>query len=196
MHGPRERGHERVLDRALPALPRDRLREDLEDDPELGPDHGADQEDRRQPVLRVRCEPDRLRDEDHRERVRDRPDEERELPPDVALDEVPVALDDAPEPDQLVANTCGYGGHACITSSWRSSSNARPVAAKNACSSVSTPYRSLISSGDSRQSSLPASRMPTRSASVSASARSWVQSRIVVSCIVRISRMKSCTSSF
>ena len=35
-----------------------------------------------------------------------------------------------------------------------------------------------------------------RSASVSASARSWVQSRIVESWTARISRMNSCTSSF
>jgi hypothetical protein len=38
--------------------------------------------------------------------------------------------------------------------------------------------------------------MPTRSASVSASARSCVQSRIVESWVVLISRMNSCTSSF
>ena len=47
VHRARERRHERVLDRALPALPRDGLGEDLEDDPEVGPDHGADQQDRR-----------------------------------------------------------------------------------------------------------------------------------------------------
>ena len=50
VHRARERRHERVLDRALPALPRDRLGEDLEDDPEVRPDDGADQERRRRRV--------------------------------------------------------------------------------------------------------------------------------------------------
>ena len=48
---------------------------------------------------------DALADEDDRERVRDRPDEERDVPPDVAADEVHVALEDAAEADQLVART-------------------------------------------------------------------------------------------
>ena len=142
VHRPRERRHERVLDRPLPALPRDRLGEDLEDDPEVGPDHGADQQHRGQPVLLGGREARGLRDEDDRERVRDRPDEERELPHRVALDEVPVPLDDP------VAGRSARGGlraaigsHAVTSSSssCRSSSNVRPVAAKNASSSVSTP---------------------------------------------------------
>ena len=54
---------------------------------------------------------DALGDEDDRERVRDRPDEERDVPPDVALDEVDVALDDAAEPDQLVAQGERHRSH-------------------------------------------------------------------------------------
>ena len=97
VHRPRERRHERVLDRPLPALPGDRLHEELEDDPEVGPDDGADQQrrHRRVDVERAAGRLDALRDEDDRERVRDRPDEERDVPPDVALGEVDVALDDA-----------------------------------------------------------------------------------------------------
>ena len=111
--GPRERRHERVLDRPLPALPGDGLGEDLEDDPEVGPDDGADEQGRRHlvdvdlPAGRL----DALRDEDDRQRVRDRPEEERDVPPDVALDEVDVALEDAGEADQLVAKNCRCAGH-------------------------------------------------------------------------------------
>ena len=47
---PRERRHERVLDRPLPALPGHRLGEELEDDPEVRPDDRADQQRRRGPV--------------------------------------------------------------------------------------------------------------------------------------------------
>src|SRR5581483_329527 len=173
--------------------------QDLEDDPEVGPDDGADQELRRQPVDvdlpagRL----DALADEDDRQRVRDRPDEEGELPPGVALDQVPVALDDPREADQLVPDACGERGHQANTSrsaSSSSSSNVRPVAAKNASSSVATPKRSFTCSTGSRKSSSPRSRIPIRSASSSASAMSCVQSRIVESCWARISRMNSCTS--
>ena len=51
VHGAGERRHERVLDRSLPALPGDRLDQQLEDDPEVRPHHGADQEDRGQAVM-------------------------------------------------------------------------------------------------------------------------------------------------
>ena len=137
VHGPRDRGHERVLDRPLPALPGDGLREDLEDDPEVGPDHGADQQDRGD-LLDVDVAAgrrDALRDEDDRERVRDRPDKERDVPPDVALDEVDVPLDHAAEPDQLVAQRKAHGSHDGSPPF----SNAWPLAAKNASSSVSAP---------------------------------------------------------
>jgi len=138
----RQRRHERVLDRSLPALPGDRLREDLEDDPEIGPDDGSDEQDRRH-LIDVDLAAgglDALGDEDDRERVRDRPDEERDVPPDVALDEVDVPLDDAGEADQLVAEgCCGSFRHYFSSSSGFSSSNERPVAAKNASSSVSAP---------------------------------------------------------
>src|SRR5262249_34553617 len=84
-------------------------------------------------------------DEHDRERVRERPDEERELPPEVALDQVPVALDDACERDRLVAQRtaehqrAGNRAHANtpLLASSSSSPNARPVAAKTASSSVS-----------------------------------------------------------
>src|SRR5439155_20999080 len=87
---------------------------------------------------------DAARDEDDRERVRDRPEQERDVPPNVALDEVDVALDDAGEPDQLVTDRSARrgGDHANTSrslSSSVSSSNERPVAVKNASSSVSTP---------------------------------------------------------
>ena len=143
VHRARERRHERVLDRPLPALPGDGLGEDLEDDPEVGPDHGADEQDRRH-LVDVDLPAgglDALGDEDDRERVRDRPDEERDVPPDVALDEVDVALDDAGEADELVAERLRPlpAHHSSSSSSLVSSSNARPVAAKNASSSVSAP---------------------------------------------------------
>src|SRR5581483_488762 len=135
-----ERRHERVLDRPLPPLPGDCLGEDLEDDPEVRPDDGADQEHGRQAVdvHRRTARAEALRDEDDRERVRDRPDEERELPPDVAFDEVPVALDDAAEPDQLVPEReRDLPRHQSNTSRSSSSApSASPVAAKNAASSV------------------------------------------------------------
>ena len=103
VHRPRDRRHERVLDRPFPALPRDRLGDDLEDDPEERPDHAADEQLRRELVLRGRREVDAARDEHDRERVGDRPEQEREVPEEVALRQVQVALDDAVEPDQLVA---------------------------------------------------------------------------------------------
>ena len=142
VHRPRERGHEGVLDRPLPALPGNRLGEDLEDDPEVGPDHGPDQQDRRQladvDLAARRLDP--AGDEHDRERVGCRPEEERKLPPGVALDQVPVPLDDPAEPDQLVTDGHGNRSHQAYTSRSSSSSascsNERPVAAKNASSSV------------------------------------------------------------
>src|SRR5947208_14565349 len=130
---------------------------------------------------------DAIRDEHNRERVHTPPEEERDLPPDVALDEVPVALDDTAEPDELVTNCCcSLGDHYAITSrslsSSVSSSKLRPVAAKNASSSVSTPKRFLTSSTGSRNSSSPRPSSPTRPARLSASAMSCVQSRLVASC--------------
>ena len=59
---------------------------------------------------------DALGDEDDRERVRGRPDEERELPPRVALDQVPVALEDAAEPDELVTERLCCSTHQAHTS--------------------------------------------------------------------------------
>ena len=137
----RERRHERVLDCPLPALPGDRLSEDLEDDPEVGPDDGAHEQDRRHlvDVDLPAAGLDALGDEHDRERVRDRPDEERDVPPDVALDEVDVPLDDSGEADQLVAEGCGCARHYFSSSSRFSSSNDLPVAAKNASSSFSAP---------------------------------------------------------
>ena len=44
VHGTRERRHERVLDRPLPALPRDGLHEEAEEDAEVRPDDGADEQ--------------------------------------------------------------------------------------------------------------------------------------------------------
>ena len=93
---------------------------------------------------------DAARDEHDRERVRDRPEQEREIPEQVALGQVQVALDDAVEPDELVAEHApaaerqvGAGHYAntslSSSSSVFSSSNVRPVAAKNASSIVSTP---------------------------------------------------------
>src|SRR5205814_56064 len=82
--------------------------------PEVGPDHGADEQDRRHAVdvdvaaLGL----DALGDEDDRERVRDRPEEERDVPPDVALDQVDVALDHAAEPDELMAQREAHRPHA------------------------------------------------------------------------------------
>src|SRR5262249_59642454 len=116
----------------------------LEDDPEVRPDHGPDQEHRRQPVD---VDPgtgclDALGDEHDRERVRDRPEEERQLPPRVAPDEVPVALDDAAEPDQLAPQRppgCALHHANTSRSSSSSASNAAPVAAKNASSSDDAP---------------------------------------------------------
>src|SRR5437773_1281758 len=105
MHRPAQRCHEGVLDRYFPALPRDRLRHELEDEPEEGPDDSTDEEGGRRTVDVDLAAGglDPLRDEDDRQGVGERPDEERELPPAVALDQVPVALDDATERDGLVA---------------------------------------------------------------------------------------------
>ena len=102
VHRPRDRRHERVLDRPLPALPRDRLGDDLEDDPEERPDHAADEQLRLELVARGRREADAAGDEHDRQGVRDRPEQEREIPQDVALDEVEVPLDDAVQRDRLV----------------------------------------------------------------------------------------------
>ena len=202
VHRPRERRHERVLDRPLPALPGDGLGQDLEDDPEVGPDDGADRAAIVVTSLTSICAAgrlDALRDEDDRQRVRDRPEEERDVPPDVALDEVDVALDDAAEADQLVAESCRCARHRAPPRPLRVSLvlERLPVAAKNASSSVVGAVAPLAARRPARAtSSSPRSRIPTRSASASASARSCVQSRIVASCVGRISRMNSCTSSF
>ena len=110
VHRPRQRGHERVLDGPLPALPRDGLGEDLEDDPQVGPDHRADEQARRL-ALDVELAAgrlDALGDEDDRQRVGDGPREERELPEAVALDQVGVALDHAQERDGLAAPRGGW----------------------------------------------------------------------------------------
>src|SRR4029453_10597442 len=143
---------------------------------------------------------DPLCDEDDRQRVRERPDEEGELPPGVALDEAGGSAQGAGEADQLVPEGCCCPSHANTPLSASTSSlscpNSRPVAAKNASSSVSERNRALSSSTGSRQSRRPPVRIPTRSASASASARSCVQSRIVASWAAQTSRMKSCTSSF
>src|SRR6185437_10802783 len=122
--------------RPLPALPGHGLGGDLEDDPEVGPDHGADEQDRRDPVDvdRPARRRDALGDEDDRERVRDRPEEERDVPPDVALDQVDVALDHAAEPDELVAQREAHGAHQSSPPS--PFSKAWPLAAKNASSRV------------------------------------------------------------
>src|SRR5258707_2651416 len=53
-HDARDRRHERVLDRPFPPLPRDRLRHELEDDSEECPDDRADEQLRRELVLRDR----------------------------------------------------------------------------------------------------------------------------------------------
>src|SRR5205807_7330585 len=103
------------------------------------------------------------RDEDDRERVRDRPHEERDVPQQVALREIDVPLDDSAEADELVAKrecelTHQPNTSRCSSSSCSSSSKARPVAAKNASSSVSTPNRRFTSSTGSRKSSSPRSR--------------------------------------
>src|SRR6185312_6787226 len=106
------------------------------DDPEVGPDDRPDEQDRGHlvDVDLAAAGLDALGDEDDRERVRDRPDEEGDVPPDVALDEVDVPLDDAGEADQLVAEGCCCARHYFSSSSGFSSSNALPVAAKNASS--------------------------------------------------------------
>src|SRR6202007_2396581 len=147
-HRPRYGRHERVLDGAFPALPRDRLRHELEDDPEERPDDRSDEQDRGELVLLGRRQVLDARDEHDRERVRDRPDHERDVPEDVSLREIDVALDEPHEADELVAHRRAYGRHANTSlnlSSWSSSSNVRPVAAKNASSSVSTPKRRFTS---------------------------------------------------
>jgi hypothetical protein len=78
---PAERGHEGVLDRPFPALPGHRLGHELEDDPEVRPDHRADEQERGGPGD-VDAAAGRLHavgDEDDRQRVGDRPDEERKV---------------------------------------------------------------------------------------------------------------------
>ncbi len=146
VHRTRERRHEGVLDRPLPALPGDGLHEELEEDPEVGPDDGPDEQGRHRRVdvelAARRLDP--LRDEDDRQRVGHGPHEPGDVPPDVALGEVGVALDDAAGADELRAHRSEHGPHAITSrssssSSSSSASNARPVAAKKACSSVSAP---------------------------------------------------------
>src|SRR5207248_9109784 len=107
---------------------------------------------RRRGALNVGLAPgslDARGDEDDRQRVRQRPDEQRQLPPRVALDEVGVPLEDAREPDQFVAERHGSASHAntplTASASSCSSSNSRPVAAKNASSSVSARKRAFSS---------------------------------------------------
>src|SRR5207253_6887910 len=116
--------HERVLDRALPALPGNGLDQDFEEDAEVGPDDCADQQrgSRTVDVELAARSVDPLSDEDDRQRVRQRPDEERELPPDVALDEVGVPLEHAGEADQLVTEGRGGSSHANTPLSASSSS--------------------------------------------------------------------------
>src|SRR5207302_10267657 len=145
---------------------------------------------RRQRVLSGRMQARRARDEDDRERVRDRPDHERQVPQEIALREVDVPLDDSEQADELVAHLDCVLAHAntsrySSSSSWPSFSNSRPVAAKNASSRVLTPKRRFTSSTGSRKSSRPRSRMPTRSARVSASDMSCVPSKIVAACSAR-----------
>src|SRR5204863_4639136 len=97
----------------------------------------------RERVLLRRRQPRGTRDEHDRERVRDRPDHEREIPEEVAPREIDVALDDAAETDELLPERHSDGGHQPNTSLYSSSSlcsssKVRPVAAKNASSSVPT----------------------------------------------------------
>ncbi len=88
-----------------------------------------------------------LGDKDDRERIGDRVQEPRQLPPREAADQVHVALDDAGEADHLAAERPLLGPDHALTSSISSvavsssgsSSNDRPVAFRNACSSVSAP---------------------------------------------------------
>src|SRR5262249_9531765 len=166
VHEPRQRCHERVLDRPLPALPGDGLGHELEDDPEEGPDRRPDEQRYRQRVLLRRRQMARLGgvagDEHDRERVCDRPEHEGDVPQDVPLDDPEQANELVAHLDCVLAhpNTSLYSSSS---SSPFSSSNSRPVAAKKACSSVSTPKRRFTSSTGSRKSNRPRSRIPTRS---------------------------------
>ena len=192
VHRPRDRRHERVLDRALPALPRDRLGHELEDDPEERPDHRADEEAGREPFSARRGTMHGAGDEHDRERVRDRPEHEREVPEEVAPREVDVPLDDPAEADELV-----HDAAACEPASRRS-----PLCEHLPLSSSSVVLGVELAPGGREECLLegldaeaplhvvdrleeeqpPRSSSPTRSASASASFMSWVQSRIVASC--------------
>src|SRR6478752_5496433 len=84
---------------------------------------------------------DALRDEHDRERVCDGVQKPGQLPPGESPDQVHVALDDAGEADQLTPQRASLlrADHAGtpLRLSSSSSSNERPVAFRNACSSVS-----------------------------------------------------------
>src|SRR5262249_13683755 len=119
------------------------------------PDHGADQQHdgRLVDVDAATAGLDALGDEHDRQRVGDGVQEPRELPPGEPADQVDVALDDAGEADQLtpklalllapkrvlfgVDHAGTFSSSSWPSSSSRSSSNSRPVAFRNACSSVS-----------------------------------------------------------
>src|SRR5947209_20168591 len=125
MEGTREWRHERVLDCSLPALPRDSLGEGLEDDPEVGPDHRADQQRRGRAFdveMAAGCLPS-LGDEHDRQGVGHRPEEECELPPAVALDQVRVSLDHAHQADELAPEWMLFADDHELTSSSSSSSS-------------------------------------------------------------------------
>ncbi len=104
---PRDRRHKGVLDRALPALPLDRLAHQVEHQRQVVPDQRPNhqvQDERVDLRLGDRHAGDRARglaDECDRERVHYRVGQPDQLPGPVALDQVGVALDKGVHSPQL-----------------------------------------------------------------------------------------------
>ena len=116
MREPRDRRHERVLDRAFPALPRDDLADVLEDDAEESPRDRPDEQVEHEPRDRRVVDPTagdgRRGEADVRdgERGHDAVDEPDDLPRPVALGQRDLALDErvreADLPVQLSDHSC------------------------------------------------------------------------------------------
>src|SRR5512146_2656026 len=98
MRKPGDRRHERILDRAFPALHSDDVREPVKDDGEIAPENRPDDEVQNEIVAvdtRVAKRPDTRSDKGDRETVRHRIAQPDEFPGPISLDQIQVPLDKA-----------------------------------------------------------------------------------------------------
>src|SRR5436190_7356158 len=158
------RRHERVLDGALPPLPRDRERGFNEDKRQVAPKRRSDEQVKLRPTqveAGVACS-ERVEtrgEKADRQHADDAVEEPDDFPDPVALVDVELPLGEAEQRPHLRAP---HPNHAS-TSSSSSASSFLPVSCMKTSSSVPEPWRSQSSMGVPSASTRPPSSMSTRS---------------------------------